>query len=91
MKRSLVILLLCATATFAQRGTSVLKGQVADEFGGVIVGATVTAIDSNGATKTATTTGDGAFTFTGLAPGKYTVRVAAPGFATFESTDVEVT
>ncbi len=91
MKRSLVILLLCATLTFAQRGTSVLKGQVADEFGGVIVGATVTAIDANGATKTATTTGDGAFTFTGLAPGKYTVRVAAPGFATFESTDVVVT
>jgi hypothetical protein len=91
MKRSLVILLLCATATLAQRGTGVLKGQVADEFGGVIVGATVTVIDPNGATKTATTTGDGAFTFTGLAPGKYTVRVAAPGFATFESTDVDVT
>ena len=91
MKRSLVILLLCATAAFAQRGTGVLKGQVADEFGGVIVGATVTVIDANGATKTATTTGDGAFTFTGLAPAKYTVRVAAPGFAAFESTDVEVT
>ncbi len=91
MKRSLVILLLCATAVFAQREAGVLKGQISDEFGSVIVGATVTAIDANGATKTTTTTGDGGFTFTGLAPGKYTVRVAAPGFATFESTDVEVT
>jgi hypothetical protein len=75
----------------AQRPTGILKGQVSDEFGGVIVGATVTAIDSTGATKTATTTGEGTFAFTGLAPGNYTVRVAAPGFATFENTEVAVT
>jgi hypothetical protein len=90
MKRSLIIILLCATATFAQRGTGILKGQISDEFGGVIVGATVTATDANGVTKTATTTGDGAFTFTGLPLGKYTVRVTAPGFATFENNDVEI-
>jgi len=91
MKRSLIVILLCVTAAFAQRPTGILKGQVSDEFGGVIVGATVTAIDANGTTKTATTTGDGGFSFTGLTPGKYTVRVAAQGFAAFESADVDVT
>jgi hypothetical protein len=90
MKRSLLIILLCATAVFAQRPAGILKGQVSDEFGGVIVGATVTAIDANGVTKTASTTGEGAFSFTGLTPGKYTVRVDAQGFAAFESTVVDV-
>ena len=90
MKRSLLLILLCASAVLAQRATGILRGQVSDEFGGVIVGATVTAIDANGATKTATTTGEGAFSFSGLTPGKYTVRVDAQGFAAFESTDVDV-
>ncbi|PYS22085.1 MAG: TonB-dependent receptor [Acidobacteria bacterium] len=90
MKRSLIVLLLCATAVLAQRASGILKGQISDEFGGVIVGATVTAIDAGGATKTATTNGEGAFGFTGLAPGKYTVRVAAQGFANYQGTDVDI-
>jgi len=90
MKRSLLLILLCATAVFAQRPTGILKGQVSDEFGGVIVGATVTAIDANGVARTATTTGEGAFSFTGLTPGQYTVRVDAQGFAAFESVAVDV-
>ncbi len=90
MKRSLLILFLCATATLAQRNLGSLKGSVTDEFGGVIVGATVVANDANGASKTATTTNDGNFTLTGLAPGKYTVQVSAKGFASFQSTEIAV-
>ena len=91
MKRSLLIVLLCATAVLAQRNAGSLKGSVTDEFGGVIVGATVVATDANGATKTATTTNDGNFTLSGLTPGKYDVKVSAQGFANFENAEVDVT
>src|SRR5436309_1572686 len=93
MKLVFLILLLCiATATVsAQQNTGGLKGHVSDEFGGVIVGATVTATDANGKTKSATTNGEGAFNLAGLAPGKYTVRASAPGFGAFENTEVDVT
>jgi len=64
---------------------------VTDEFGGVIVGATVSAVDPNGVEKTATTNGDGAYAVNGLAPGKYTVRVKAKGFGDYEQADVELT
>jgi hypothetical protein len=90
MKRLFLILLLCSSTALAQQGTGGLKGRVADENGGVIVGATVTATDANGTTKTATTNGEGAFNLTGLAPGKYTVRIAAQGFGTFENSEAEI-
>src|SRR2546421_4770856 len=90
MKRFFLILLLCTATASAQQNTAGLKGHVSDEFGGVIVGATVTATDANGKTKSATTNGEGAFNLAGLAPGKYTVRASAPGFGTFENTEVNV-
>src|SRR6266567_4179593 len=83
MKRLFLILLLCTATVSAQQNTGGLKGRVSDEFGGVIVGATVSATDANGVSKSATTNGEGVFTLAGLAPGKYTIRVSAPGFGTF--------
>ena len=91
MGRLLMILVLCASAVFGQQGKSTLKGQVSDEFGSVIVGATVVAVDANGVAKTVTTNGDGAYAVNGLAPGTYTVRVKATGFGDYEQTDVELT
>jgi hypothetical protein len=91
MGRLLLILGLCAGIAFAQQPTGTIKGQVTDEFGGVIVGATVSAVDPNGVEKTATTNGDGAYTVNGLAPGKYTVRVTVKGFGNYEQADVELT
>jgi hypothetical protein len=90
MGRLLLILVLCAGAALGQQGKGTLKGQVSDEFGGVIVGAKVGAVDANGVEKTAPTNGDGNFVFNGLAPGKYTVRVTASGFANYENADVEL-
>src|SRR5437762_14041445 len=87
MKRFFLILLLCTATVSAQQTAGGLKGRVSDEFGGVIVGATVTVTDASGASKNATTNGEGAFSLTGLAPGKYTVQVSAPGFGTFANTD----
>jgi hypothetical protein len=91
MGRPLLILVLCAGIALAQQPTGTIRGQVTDEFGGVIVGAAVSAVDPNGVEKTATTNGDGAYAVNGLAPGKYTVRVKAKGFGDFEQADVELT
>src|SRR5215831_5269404 len=90
MKRLFFVFLLCSATAVAQQGTGGFRGRVQDEFGGVIVGATITATDANGATKTATTNGEGAFNLTGLQPGKYTVKITAQGFGTFENAEAEV-
>lgn len=88
---SLLALILCAGFGFAQQqGGATLRGQIKDEFGGVIVGATVIAADASGGEKTATTNGEGLYTLRGLAPGTYTVRVQAAGFSQYEKAEVNV-
>ena len=97
MKITKILCLLAATlliaavtvTTFAQ-GRATLRGSITDEFGAVIVGATVTLTDASGTDKTATTDSGGSYTFAGLAPGKYTIRAGASGFATSEKVEVEV-
>ncbi|MDT5262081.1 MAG: hypothetical protein QOC61_1085 [Acidobacteriota bacterium] len=85
------LVVMCAVCVAAQAaGTGTLHGQITDEFGGVLVGATVTATDATGKVKTVTTDNDGNFVVAGLAPGKYTVRVISPGFAFYENTEVNV-
>ncbi|HEX8558633.1 MAG TPA: carboxypeptidase regulatory-like domain-containing protein [Pyrinomonadaceae bacterium] len=79
-----------AVAASAQQAAGTLRGQVTDEFEGVIVGATVTVTDAAGAVKTAVTDSDGAYTVAGLAPGRYTVRAFATGFAIYENAEVDV-
>jgi len=76
---------------FGQQTPATLKGQISDEFGGVIVGASVLAIDASGAKKTATTNGEGSFVISGLAAGKYTVQITAPGFAPYENAEIDLT
>jgi uncharacterized membrane protein YgcG len=85
-----LILSLCAAASFAQRASGTISGQIVDEFGGLLIGATVTVTDSTGVAKTATTNNDGNYVIAGLAPGKYTVRASATGFADYENADVEL-
>ncbi len=86
---TIIVIGAISIATFAQ-GRATLRGQIADEVGAVIVGATVTLIDASGTQKTATTNADGTYTFTGLAPGKYTIHATAIGFATSDDTQVDV-
>src|SRR6267142_6712642 len=88
--QALAVLLVCITGTFAQQSSGTLRGRVADEFGGLIVGATVTVADQNGVEKSATTDAEGNYSFPSLPPGRYTLHATAPGFAPFENTDVEV-
>lgn len=87
---ALLLLLAVSNLGAQQTATGTLRGQIKDEFGGVIVGATVSVVDAAGRDKNTTTDADGSFTMTGLAPGTYIVRVVAPGFAFYENTEVAV-
>jgi hypothetical protein len=85
-----IFVLFCSKVGFGQQSSATLRGQVADELGGLIVGASVTVADASGVEKTATTDDEGRYSFSSLAPGRYTVRVFAPGFALYENAEVEV-
>ncbi len=85
-----LIFTLCVFNLFAQQSTGNLRGQVTDQVGAVIIGATVTVTDAGGITKTTTTGNEGNYAFSGLVPGKYTVRATSIGFADYESPDVEI-
>jgi hypothetical protein len=84
------VLFLGAFAARAQQSLGTLRGNVKDELGGVIIGATVTASDAAGVEKTSTTDEQGNYAFSGLPPGRYTVRIVQEGFAAYENLAVEV-
>ena len=86
----LVFSLLAPLLVVAQQQAGALRGQVTDELGAVIVGATVVVTDVNGATKTATTDGEGRYVIAGLAPGRYSVLITAQGFAPYQNDAVEI-
>ena len=89
--QAFAVLLVCVSMAVAQQSSATLRGRVTDEFGGLIVGATVTVADQNGVEKSATTDAEGNYSFPSLPPGRYTLHATAPGFAPFENTEVEVT
>ena len=76
-------------SSFAQ-STGSIAGTVTDVNGGVVQGATVTAVGGDGKEKTATSNKTGEFTVTGLPAGNYILRVIAPNFALFENPEVAV-
>ena len=75
----LSILLMSAITVTAQRTTS-LRGQVSDQVGAVIVGATVTLTDANGKKATTQSDNNGGYRFENVAHGVYTVSVQQKGF-----------
>ena len=93
MRKIVLVMTLCASLAglvAAQQRLGSLHGQVLDELGGAIVGASVTAIDSKGVEKSVVTNNAGSYTINGLAPGKYTIRSINAGFAMSETPDIEV-
>jgi hypothetical protein len=68
--------LLTPSAIFGQAAS--LHGQVADQSGAVIPGATVTVSGPSGTSSTATTDQGGKYVFAELHPGEYLVRATAP-------------
>ena len=89
MKTILCILLLSLTIA-AQQQTGSLRGQVTDELGALVVGATVTLTASDGSQKTAVTNAEGVYTINSLVPGPYTLSVAAPGFSPYVKTELTI-
>src|SRR5688572_19148931 len=75
----------------AQALYGTLVGNVADETGAVVPGATVaiTHKETN-QTREQPTSVSGAFSFPNLAPGTYDVVVTLPGFRTFSGRDITV-
>lgn len=84
------LLIFCSNAVLLAQQTGSLSGQVYDSLGAVIIGATVTLVDSTGKQTVATTNKQGEYSFTKLAPGKYTVKANAPKFTVYENTEVEI-
>ena len=83
-----IFLLLFSVTVTAQQSRGTLRGLITDEFGAVIVGATVTLTEASGTQKQTTTNKDGAYTFAGLAFGSYKIKAVAVGFDPSEETPV---
>ena len=84
------VLLLCLPA-FSQGSFGRILGTVTDQSGGVVVGATVTVIDTQrGVTRTLSTDDAGAYNAPNLTAGNYTVRVEAKGFKKLERTGIGI-
>ncbi len=76
----------------AQLNTGRISGQVTDQTGGAIAGATVTVIDvARGQNRALTSDSSGDYAAPNLDPGIYTVRAEFMGFQTVERQNVEVT
>src|SRR5579885_1060242 len=73
----------------AQQATGTLRGQLKDESGAVIPGATVVAAGA-GVRKTAGTQADGSYVLAGLPPGQYTVSVNYTGFSPYQNRAVVI-
>lgn len=86
----MLLIILSACAAFAQGASGTLRGQITDEFGGAIVGATVTLKDQAGVEKSATTNNEGVYTFSGLPSGRYVLQAQAAGFAVYENAEVNI-
>jgi len=84
------MLILCVLPVSAQQRGGGLKGQVVDQVGAIIIGATITITDGQGIEKSTTTNNGGTYEFSALLAGAYTVRANAPGFAVYESKDVGI-
>jgi outer membrane receptor protein involved in Fe transport len=78
----------CAPAR-AQTFKATVLGQVTDQNGAAIPGATVTVTEQGtGRTQTAATVGDGSYTIPQLPPGRYELKVEAAGFKPVVQTDL---
>jgi hypothetical protein len=84
------VLLICLPA-FSQGSFGRILGTVTDQSGGVVVGATVTVVDTErGITRTLATDDAGAYNAPNLTAGNYTVRVEAKGFKRIERQGITI-
>jgi hypothetical protein len=90
----LVFALSCASSGWGQSQITAgtVQGDVRDEKGGSVAGATVEAKNlATNFVQTDTTDTDGHYAFLSLAPGRYTLTIAKTGFATIVQENVNLT
>ena len=88
---SLVVTLLAVTCTWAQTGTTSLRGTVIDKSGAAIVGAKVTLTSAAQAFKREMQTGQtGEYEFVALPPSTYVFTVEMTNFRRFENKNVQL-
>ncbi len=82
------VLALAATSAYAQEVTGTIRGEVQDDAGNALQGATVTITHAPSGTRSVQTTDNsGSFTAPNLrVGGPYDIQVSAPGFETAKST-----
>jgi hypothetical protein len=85
---SIALTLFLSISLQAQNGA--LRGQVTDESGAVVPGATVSLAGPGGPARTAVAANDGSYSFVNLPPGAYTVRATAPGLGLRQAAKVSV-
>lgn len=84
---AVALMLVFATAAFAQVDRATLTGIVKDPSDAVIPGATVTVMNlATGVASKATTNTEGTYLVVNLPPGEYLVQAEAQGFQRFEQT-----
>jgi hypothetical protein len=80
---ALIVIVFSSAAGRAQSTTSAISGSVADSSGAVVVGATVSVVNTaTGVAYHTTTNSLGAYHVTQLPPGSYTMEVSKAGFET---------
>ena len=85
------LIVLSASAAFAQVVTADITGRVADASGAAVVGATVTARNAGtGLSRTTQTNDEGSFTITQLPPGTYEITAEAANFSRARLPNIEL-
>ena len=75
----------------SQTTTGRMVGNVHDQSGAAVAGATLTVTDvQRGTVRNATTDNSGGYVVSNLQPGVYSVRVEAKGFKTVERRDIQI-
>ena len=91
MARTFAALFVClgASPALAQQGQ--INGVITDSSGGVVPGATVTAVEqATGLSRETLTGANGLYTFLSLRPTTYEVRAALTGFRSVRRTGIEL-
>src|SRR5262249_22630618 len=86
----MLTVILLANMAISYKATATLRGQVTDQLGGVITGASVIVRRADGFESRVGTDSEGTYVFRDLTPGQYTLRVVASGFSPYEVSEVKV-
>ena len=87
---TLLVILSLSAVSYAQSGSSSVRGTVRDQQGNLVSGATVTITDvERNFSRTQTTSEDGTYVFSSIPPSTYAIQVEASGFKKTTVTDVK--